>query len=435
MMNFRIYPQVTKISIPNNLILSSTNFSGAFYNMKNLKTIELPDTITNIVQICYNCNSLTTAFCGNNVVGNVRSAYFNCRNLTEAVCGDNVTEMVLTYSNCTNLTTAVCGNNVYKMEDTYVNCSNLRTAVCGENVKYMSYTYQYCTNLTTAVCGDNVISMTATYANCPNLTTAVCGDNVVGMSNTYRNCKNLKVAACGNAMTNIANFYNNVYYNCFNLTTAACGENVTDMSNAYSSCARLTTAVCGNNVTDMDNAYCNCINLRVAACGENVTYMESTYQNCPNIQGNAYFYSNNVTNLRNCFGGRNTSNRLNIYAHNGSTTRSKLTYTNSLSLIGTTITWTNDTANNRLYNTTYNIYIYPVANVRETYLANEYDENTTFVNNTTSDYIKYTDNIASVISKQEFNSTGVVIDSGSCFAMPINFSKLNGFTIESAEVR
>ena len=40
------------------------------------------------------------------------------------------------------------------------------------------------------------------------------------------------------------------------------------------------------------------------------------------------------------------------------------------SLVGAAITWTNDVANNRYYNTTYNIYIYPVENIAATRVAN-----------------------------------------------------------------
>jgi hypothetical protein len=44
---------------------------------------------------------------------------------------------------------------------------------------------------------------------------------------------------------------------------------------------------------------------------------------------------------------------------------------NTFTLVGGAITWTNDTATNGCYyNTAYNIYIYPVANVAEAKIAN-----------------------------------------------------------------
>ena len=212
-----------------------------------------------------------------------------------------------------------------------------------KNVTNMAYAYQYCTNLTTAVCGPNVTNMRNAYNNCRNLTTAVCGPNVTDMGGAY--------------------------YNCTNLTTAVCGNKVTNMSYAYQNCTNLTTAVCGPNVTNMSYAYQNCTNLTTAVCGPNVTNMSYAYQNCTNIQGNVYFYSNNISNMVSCFNGRNNSKMLNIYVHNGSTTLSKCIDTSSLTNKYTI--WTDATSTNGCYyNTTRNIYIYPVANVEEARIAN-----------------------------------------------------------------
>jgi hypothetical protein len=100
--------------------------------------------------------------------------------------------------------------------------------------------------------------------------------------------------------------------------------------------------------------------------------MYQTYYNCYNLHGNAYFYSNSISNVVKCFCGRNTSNKLSIYVHEGSTTNTKVMNTDFLySLTGSTITWTNDYATNGCYyNTSQNIYIYPVANVAAAREAN-----------------------------------------------------------------
>jgi hypothetical protein len=100
--------------------------------------------------------------------------------------------------------------------------------------------------------------------------------------------------------------------------------------------------------------------------------MYDAYFGCTNLSSNGYFYSNKITNVRNCFHGRNTSKRLNLYVPTSSTTLTTcLSTTSSTSLTGTNIAWTNDTANNRYYNTAQNIYIYPVANVEQAYKNNE----------------------------------------------------------------
>jgi hypothetical protein len=79
-----------------------------------------------------------------------------------------------------------------------------------------------------------------------------------------------------------------------------------------------------------------------------------------------------LTNVRNCFGSKNNSRRLNIFVHNGSASYTKcINNSSTYSLTGSAISWTNDTTNNCTYNTAYNIYIYPVTNVQELYKENE----------------------------------------------------------------
>ena len=57
---------------------------------------------------------------------------------------------------------------------------------------------------------------------------------------------------------------------------------------------------------------------------------------------------------------------LNIYVPNNSTTLNTCLATYEYqSLTGTAISWTNDSTNNRYYNTQANIYIYPVTNVEQ----------------------------------------------------------------------
>ena len=243
--------------------------------------------------------------------------------------------------------------------------------------------YKNCINLTTAACGPNVTNMSGAYSDCTNLTTAVCGPNVTDMSSAYYYCNSLTTAVCGPNVTNMSS----AYYSCTNLTTAVCGDKVTDMSYAYSDCTNLTTAVCGPNVIYMNGVYFGCTNLTTAVCGPNVISMGyeyiincGTYGNCPNIQGNSYFYSPNVNVVRGCFYNRNTSNMLNIYVQENSTTMNTCLISNGMSLISSAITWTNDSANKRYYNTSANIYIYPVANVykaEETAMLQDftYDDN------------------------------------------------------------
>jgi hypothetical protein len=124
----------------------------------------------------------------------------------------------------------------------------------------------------------------------------------------------------------------------------------------------------------MSYAYYDCYKLTGSpVCGPNVTDMSGAYHSCRNLSSNGYFYSNKIANVCNCFASRNTKKRLNLYVPANSTTLTTcLSTTSATSLTGGSITWTDSVATDGCYyNTARNIYIYPVANVAQTYKDNE----------------------------------------------------------------
>ena len=165
----------------------------------------------------------------------------------------------------------------------------------------------------------------------------------------------------------------------------------TNFCGAFAEMKNLQYLDIDKSIENQINVICNsvwsrsvCYNCRglikSAICGDNVTYMGGAYRGCTNIQGDTYFYSSNISSIGNCFYNRNTSNMLNIYVQENSTTMNTCLINNTDSITGSSITWTNDSTNNRYYNTSANIYIYPVANVykaKETAILQDftYDDN------------------------------------------------------------
>lgn len=141
--------------------------------------------------------------------------------------------------------------------------------------------------------------------------------------------------------------------------------------NFYNTNSLTNVSYMASSINNMSSTYQSCYNLTGSpVCGSNVTNMGYTYYDCPSLDSNGYFYSNKITNIRSCFEGKNNSKMLNLYVPANSTTLTTCLYSKTSSLVGNTITWTNDTTNNRYYNTTYNIYIYPVDNVEQARQAN-----------------------------------------------------------------
>lgn len=204
-----------------------------------------------------------------------------------------------------------------------------------------------------------------------NLQNVSLPNSVNSLNETFRNCLSLNMSPwCGENVTNMSY----AYTNCYNLTgSPVCGEKVTDMSYTYYKCRNLIgSPVCGNNVTGMTYTYYECRNLTGSpVCGNNVTDMSWAYKGCSNLASNGYFYSNNISNMHNCFWNWPNTRYLNLYLPANSTSLTTALTNNTSSLIGANITWTDDLAtNNCYYNTQYNIYIYPVENVAAARTAN-----------------------------------------------------------------
>jgi hypothetical protein len=112
-----------------------------------------------------------------------------------------------------------------------------------------------------------------------------------------------------------------------------------------------------------------------------------------NLKSNAYIFSKSVQNTKGCFGGRNSLKRLNLYVPDNSITRATVLSQAINSVLGFGISYSYDSSNNCYYNTTQNIYIYPVDNVVQTRLDNDglitylsHNDSTTLPNVATSYY-------------------------------------------------
>lgn len=391
-------------SVTGNPVCSNVSVSmfEAFRACKNLTGAPVcsPEATT-MLWGYYQCHNIKgSPVCGNKVT-DFRQVYSYCYNLTGSpVCGPNVTTMFATYESCKNLTgSPVCGDKVTNMIETYANCHSITgNPVCAPNVTDLYHTYYRCYNLTgTPVCGDNVTNMSGTYYCCNHITgNAACGDNVTNMHNAYHYCSKLTgQPACGPNVTNFSNAYyycNNItgqpvcgdsvtnmhyaYYFCNNLTGyPVCGPNVTDFSAAYSRCYNISgPPVYGPNVTNMTSSYYQCYNLTgPAIIGDKVTEAQHAYCNCGNLSSNAYFLSSAIPSVYNCFAEEAKKAVNTIYVPANSTTLNAcLATAQTSSLTNTAITWSNQiSTNGRYYNTTYNISIYPVANVKQVYKENE----------------------------------------------------------------
>ncbi|MBR3438295.1 MAG: leucine-rich repeat domain-containing protein, partial [Clostridia bacterium] len=125
---FQKMTNLTSVSFGEGSALTTIGAS-AFYECKNLSSIDIPQGVTTI--------------------GNY--AFYNCQNLESVVIPDNVTSVgSYLFRNCTGLESAVIGKSIAQLEGTFIYCSNLESLIIRSNAvtTFSRYTFYDCSKLT-----------------------------------------------------------------------------------------------------------------------------------------------------------------------------------------------------------------------------------------------------------------------------------------------
>ena len=208
----------TEIAFVWEKIMAPANSSELFYEMSNLKSVDLSgfDTskVTDMYSMFYNCNALTSLDLSRFDTPNVTTMYYmfsGCSSLTslnlESFNTSKVTHMSYMFYNCGALTSlnlkSFDTSKVINMSYMFSSCSKLTSIdVSGfntANVKYMSYMFGSCSKLTSIdVSGfntANVTDMSGMFRSCDALTSLNISSfdtsKVTNMSNMFQNCSSL----------------------------------------------------------------------------------------------------------------------------------------------------------------------------------------------------------------------------------------------------
>jgi hypothetical protein len=301
----------SNISVPNKKTMIGYGGECPFDNNQQIISVDLNKTsveYNSMTRMFDNCTNLINVTNINENVVSMLITFTNCVNLVNApVIPNSVTNMYGTFINCHNLVNApVIPNSVIDMSGTFRDCSNLVNApVIPNSVTDMDGTFFGCSNLVnTPVIPNSVIDMSYIFYDCENLVTApVIPDSVLKMAGTFYFCYNL---------SNISKLSNNVitltntFLHCYNLVNAPVIPNsVIDMNWTFAYCYNLKNVpslINCTNLTDMSHAFLACENLVTAPVIPNsVINMGHTFDYCENLTGNIYIYSEQVSNIQDCF--------------------------------------------------------------------------------------------------------------------------------------
>lgn len=156
---------------------------GAFSGCLSLKSINIPESVTEIGMYAFNnCRSLTTVTIPEGVRIISNSVFQDCTGLTSINIPEGVTEIGgSAFQNCTGLTAVTIPDSVTSIGDNaFYDCTNLKSVKIGSGVsKIGNSAFQYCTSLTSINVPEGVTEIGfAVFDSCISLAAITIPDSV-----------------------------------------------------------------------------------------------------------------------------------------------------------------------------------------------------------------------------------------------------------------
>lgn len=183
------------VELPNSI---TSIGSSAFSHNKGLTSFTMPNSVTQIGQSAfYGCSGLTSLSLSNSITTIPMNAFDGCSGLTSILIPDGVTSIAgMAFNGCTGLTTIDIPNSVTAIGGIYTfrNCSGLTSIRLSNNItKIGGQTFWGCTNLTSITIPNSVTQIdTEAFKGCSNLRVVTIGTNVWNVaSKSFSNCVEL----------------------------------------------------------------------------------------------------------------------------------------------------------------------------------------------------------------------------------------------------
>ncbi len=142
---------------------------SVFYNLDNVTSIIIPDTVTTIGNGAFeNCSKLASVTLPEGLIKINQDVFRNCTSLTNIVIPDNVETIgIQAFYSCSSLTSVVIPDSVLSIGYyAFGSCISLASVTIGKNVSYIeSYAFGSCSNLNEIIIPDTVTGISGSVFN------------------------------------------------------------------------------------------------------------------------------------------------------------------------------------------------------------------------------------------------------------------------------
>ena len=293
---------LTSVSLPDSM--SNRLFLDMFEGCTNLKSVDIPDGITDIYEgdlaSCPNWTDIYYDNWGrvwNRVVSNVRDSipdrmnvHFKDNIYDSGSCGENVTWTLTADGTLTISGTGAMTDYTYDSRSPWYSCRTyIKRVVMQQGVTSIGdHAFWDCSGLTSVTIPDGVTSIGGdAFSGCTALTSVTIPGSVTSIGGgAFSGCTSLTSVAIPSSVTEIGG---SAFSGCTGLTSVTIPDGVTSIGgDAFSGCAALTSVEIPNGVTAIGGStFSNCIRLAKVTIPKSVT----------SIGKNAFYYCESIADV------------------------------------------------------------------------------------------------------------------------------------------